>query len=166
MGTTLPNPPRKGTKPLSVIISALLVPLSAVAAFALTGNDTESKTDTAAGLAVTTAVVATTPIEMDLETDLTNACGPSGTRLVEAETNGTITDIQLAALTALRDICRAQGLPLPPGIEPPNGAALTVQNSNPPPQPPTTVSASRDDDHDDYEEDHHDDHDDDHEEND
>jgi hypothetical protein len=87
--------------------------------------------------------VVTTPVVADIE----QACGPAGIALVDAETNGTITEIQQAALTALRDICDSQGLPLPPTVAPSNGSGLVVQNSNPTPTPVPSVSQNEDDEH-------------------
>jgi hypothetical protein len=161
---TAPQPPpaKKDTKPQSVINWTLLVPLSAVAAYALTGpsSQVEAPPTPTSNEAPTTAVT-TNPVVSDIE----EACGTAGVALVNAEAGGTITDVQQAALTALRDICELQGIPLPPAAPPSDGAGLVVQNSNPDPSPAPSVSQSRDDD-DHHEDDHDDDDDDDHEEDD
>lgn len=150
--TPSPRPAKKDTKPLSVIIGTLLVPLSAVAAYALTTPALEPEIPVASVSTTSTALAVTNPAT---DSDIAEACGPAGIALVEAEANGTITEVQQAALTALRDICGAQGSPLPAAVEPTNGSGLLVANSSTPQSPPPTVSQSQDDD------DHDDDHDDD-----
>ncbi len=158
-----PRPAKKDTKPLSVIIGTLLVPLSAVAAYALTAPTPEPEIPVASVSTPSTALAVTNPAT---GSDIAEACGPAGIALVEAEANGTITDVQQAALTALRDICDAQGLPLPSAVEPTNGSGLLVANSSAPQSPPSTVSQNEDDhDYDDDDLDDDDD-DDDHEEDD
>jgi hypothetical protein len=48
--------------------------------------------------------------------DVAAACGDEGLKLVELEKDGSITDVQQAALDALRPICSDQGQPLPAGV--------------------------------------------------
>ncbi len=55
----------------------------------------------------TTAVAATSP-----GADLLAACTLDGPALVDSETAGTITDVEQAALDALRDICATSGMAL------------------------------------------------------
>ena len=88
------------------------------------------------------AVTAAPSTGADLET----ACGVAGLAMVAAETAGTISQLQQAALDALRGICAEQGMPLPAP------AALQPVATEPaPPSPAPTgeqvVVASEDDDH-------------------
>ncbi len=151
---TQPRLAKRDTKPLSVIIGALLVPLSAVAAYALTAPLSDPEVPTPVNTEAPSLAVATAPALSDIE----EACGPAGNALVNAEADATITAVQQAALDALRDICDGQGLPLP-SVAPPDGTGLVVQNSNPAPAPAPSVSQNQDDDHhdDDHDEDHDDD---------
>jgi hypothetical protein len=114
---------------------------------------------TATDFAVQTATAA----------DLAAACGETGTGMVAAEMEGSISDIQQAALDALREICAEQGMPLP-GKPAPEPLTQTVILADSLPASSADEGAEvgweveYDDDHDDDEwdeEDHDDDHDDD-----
>jgi hypothetical protein len=80
--------------------------------------------------------------------DLEAACGELGVGMVAAEADGSITDIQQAALDALREICAQQGMPLPGKPAPPPVTQTVVLADS---QPTTTVGGSPevefDDDH-------------------
>lgn len=159
---------KAGTRPLSVILGTFMIPLSALAAYAFVGpapsvEEPASTPEASASidpLLVFNSGVATPE-------DLAAACGPSGLALVDAENNGTITDVQGAALDALREICAGQGLALPGKAVPePIVEQIIVQTATTAPPAPTTSQTSGDDDQSDddsdYEdEDHDDDHDDD-----
>lgn len=156
----------------SFLIGLLLVPLSAVAAFALWGSQVSEAETTgvevnAAKLAqVQTAVVrhaepvAATTTTIDPEKDLRKACGKDGKKLVKAEANETITDLEQAALDALRPICAEADMELPgPPAPPPVVRTVTVSNDN----GTTSTSVGPDDGYDDHDDDYDDDYDDDHE---
>jgi len=66
--------------------------------------------------------------------DLQTACLVDGQGLVAAEADGTITDVEQAALEALRDICGAAGLALADALMPEAEEVVIVQT--------VTVSAS------------------------
>jgi hypothetical protein len=128
------NQPRSSTFTISLILGLLLIPLSAVAATALISNDDgETGEDDAAVVVVevpettvptTEAVTAETVFVTEPPTatraDLEAACGPEGLELVERELDGTITDLEQAALDSLRQICAEEGLELagPPAPPP------------------------------------------------
>lgn len=137
---------------LSMILGTLLVPLSAVAAIWLSdpGQVAEAETPT-----TTTTPVATTAQTTQVfdsagatEADLRAACGYVGMTLVDAERNGTISDVQQAALDALRDICDEQGLSLPAAPTPdPEVKTVIVQDDRS--DTTTTTTAPQVDDPDD-----------------
>lgn len=175
---------RSSTFTISLILGLLLIPLSAVAATALISNDGETDDGEAAVTVVdvpettitttTEVVVAETVFVTEPPTatrgDLEAACGEEGFELVEREASETITDLEQAALDALRQICAEEGLELPgPPAPPPVVRTVKVVDSSASATTDDTVpddaSVSGDDDHD--EEDEEDDHDeDDHDEDD
>ena len=67
-----------------------------------------------APVVITTEATTTTEAiqAADADMDLQTACLVDGQILVAAEAAGTITDVEQAALDALRDICDAAGMPL------------------------------------------------------
>jgi len=148
---------KKGVS-LSVVLGILLVPLSAYAASSLveTSGVAESVTAPETSPVLEPAVTAAPSTGADLET----ACGEAGLAMVAAETAGTISQLQQAALDALRGICAEQGMPLPAPAAP-----QPVATQPTPPQPASTdeqvVVGSADEDHhggrggDDDDEDHH-----------
>lgn len=102
----------------SMIVGTLLVPLTAVAAVWLTGQEQSAAeapitntTTSVSVVAVSDPTVVNSPV--DPAADLEMACGSDGMQLVSLEESGKITDVQQAALDALRDICDQEGLPLP-----------------------------------------------------
>jgi len=135
---TSPSPrksqPRSSMFTISLILGLLLIPLSAVAATALISNDDgETDGDDAAVVVVEvpeTTVSTTEAPEAETvfvtepptatRADLEAACGPEGLELVERELDGTITDLEQAALDSLRQICAEEGLELqgPPAPPP------------------------------------------------
>lgn len=161
---------------VSLVVGLLLIPLSAVAAYAIvsgTGSDdgevAASTSTTAAGVSTTMAQEATVTVEpvSASAADLAQACGPDGLWLVQQEAAGSLTEVQQASLDALRRICDEAGAPLPgPPAPPPVVRTVTRVDAS------ATTSTSMphdddeygDDDHDDYEDDDYedDDHDDDH----
>ena len=145
---TSPSPrntkPRSSMFTISLILGLLLIPLSAVAATALISSDGESEADDA-GVIVVEVPETTVPTTEVLEAetvfvtepptatsaDLGAACGPEGLELVEREAEGTITDLEQAALDALRQICAGEGLELPgPPAPPPVVRTVSVVDSS------------------------------------
>lgn len=145
---TNPSPrksqPRSSMFTISLILGLLLIPLSAVAATALISNDGETDADDAGVVVVevpettvttTEAVVAETVFVTEPPTatraDLEAACGDEGFELVEREAEGTITDLEQAALDSLRQICAEEGLELPgPPAPPPIVRTVKVVDSS------------------------------------
>lgn len=164
----LDNLAKKGLS-LSVIVGTLLVPLTALAAIWLTGPDggAEPATDTTTPISattVTTQTAGTAPV--DITAEIEAACGPEGKQLVSLEESGAITDIQQAALDALRGVCEQQGMPLPPkpAVDPVVETVLVPAEASAGSVPDSTTTTFHDEDEyeDEYEDEHDDD--DDHEE--
>ncbi|MGD2061262.1 MAG: hypothetical protein PVF87_10385 [Acidimicrobiia bacterium] len=141
----------KGSLSFSMIVGTLLVPLSAVAALWLTDPTPEAEAavpSTTTQPSTTTSTVAATVVTVG-GPDLRAACGPDGMELVGLEDQGTISDVQQAALDALRELCEQQGMPLPakPASEP---IVQTVVVPAPAVTPSTSSSTTTTyDDHDD-----------------
>ncbi|MGD2100794.1 MAG: hypothetical protein PVG83_01015 [Acidimicrobiia bacterium] len=141
----------KGKLGLSLTVGMLLIPLSAVAAVVLTDQASEidseaAVTTTVANPEPATAQIVYSDVEATAE-DLAYACGEGGLWLVDAEGTGTITELQQAALDALRGICESQGTPLPGKDAPPpiiETRTVLVDNS-PPADTTTTTVDDRDD---------------------
>ena len=175
---------RKETKAgfaTSLIVGMLLIPLSAVAAFAIVSGSTledETPIETPISMAVDTTIAPeTTPAKVDTITilpveasadDLAAACGEDGLTLIDLETNETISDIQQAALDALRQVFAEAGLDLPdPAAPEPIVRTVTVVSASASSSPSATAPAASSggahgDDHE-YEDDHHEDEEDHHE---
>jgi hypothetical protein len=104
-------PRQKKSLALSLALGALLVPLAAFAASALVrdASNQEPPISTTAGSA-DPATITAAPTGL---ADIGIACGEEGMQLLTAEADGSITDVQQAALDALRDICEAEGRALP-----------------------------------------------------
>ena len=66
----------------------------------------------------TSAAPTTTVAPSPTAADVVRACGEDGLSLVAAETDGSISELEQAALDALRPICEAEGLPLPGAAAP------------------------------------------------
>lgn len=120
---------------LSMIVGTLLVPISAVAAIWLSdpGQVAEAETPTTTTTAVANTAQPAPAFDnvRATEADLRAACGYVGMTLVDAERNGTISDVQQAALDALRDICDEQGLSLPPPPTPdPQTQTVVIQEDS------------------------------------
>ena len=150
------SPSKSSAFTISLILGLLLIPLSAVAAAALISSD-----DGSGSAAVEPAVVVaevqettvTTTETADAETvfvteaptatavDLEAACGSDGLELVEREAAGTITDLEQAALDALRQICAAEGLELA-GPPAPPAVVRTVAVVSPTPSSTTAAAPS------------------------
>jgi hypothetical protein len=131
------DPSTRPTKSLAISLAtgALLVPLSAFGASSLLSASTEEPPPP--------ALASTTTVGASPTADLGVACGEEGMQLVAAEAGGFITEVQQAALDALRDICAAANLPLP-------GPAVPTAPSTPPAStvPATTVTTTHSDDDD------------------
>jgi hypothetical protein len=153
----------KGSLTVSMIVGTVLVPMSALAAIWLTGSGDggeESAATTTTAVPVTTVSTAPETTTAGVtRADLQTACGPEGMQLVSLEEQGTISDVQQAALDALRDLCDQQGIPLPAK---PAGEPIVQTVVVPAPSTNTTVAATTATTYDDDEyEDEYDDHDDD-----
>jgi hypothetical protein len=145
----------KNTLSLSMILGTVLVPLSAVAAIWLSdpGQVAEAETTPSTTTPVATTVQQTAVFDTAgaTEADLKAACGYVGMTLVDAERNGTISDVQQAALDALRDICDEQGLSLPAAPTPEAQVQTVVvqddssNTTTTTTTPPTTTTPSVDD---------------------
>ncbi len=171
------------TMVIGLVLGVLSVPALVLAATTAFGPDDDVD---ALEASTTTMVVAstipddeptTTSTTLDTGTDaaedLADACGDDGLALVMAEADGSITEIQQAALDALRPICEEAGLALPAPTAPSPVVVETVvetvieASSGPAASAPT--GGYEDDDHDDdddHDEDDHEDEDDDHDEDD
>jgi len=128
------QPNRRQTKkslPVSIIVGTLLVPLSTVAALSLMKADASESAQSTGTTTVDTQQVAQIVFSDQNATaeDLAAACGPAGLQLVAAEEAGTISDVQQAALDALRGICEDLGTPLP-GKPAPDPITKTVVVKN------------------------------------
>lgn len=153
------------TLSISVIVGTLLVPLSAAAAFWLV--DPGSDDDSAATANETTTTTFMTSPESTYATtvalsqdglkrgDLEEACGPAGMELVALEEDESITDVQQAALDALRDICEQEEMPLPERAQPEpivQTVVVTERASSPPTTTPEVAEDQSDEEyHDGYE---------------
>jgi hypothetical protein len=166
--------PTQRTLSLSVILGTLLVPLSAVAALVLT--DTAEPSGEAAASTTTSITVPTTQTQTSvaangLDDDLAEACGPAGMELVGLEMEGSLTDIQQAALDALREVCEQEAMPLPAGPTPEPIVETVFVSDGPAATTTSTLPGYEDDDQyddeyeyedDDHDQDDEDDEDDDH----
>ncbi|HLF43169.1 MAG TPA: hypothetical protein VJA46_06535 [Acidimicrobiia bacterium] len=146
---------RKGLS-ASVALGTLLIPLTAFAASMMVRNDPPVEPATS----VTSTVVepqvgAVFDTQTATAADLMAACGEAGLRLVATEADGSITDIQQAALDALREICAQEGLPLPgKPIPEPIVETVVVANAS----SGSSVAQSPNGDESGYEEEHEDEH--------
>jgi hypothetical protein len=163
-----------------VIAGLLLVPATAIAAVAIVGATARPPAAEAAQESTTTTeqtaeeTTTTTLVDIDSLTDaeaLEQACTTSAVQLIEREMDETISDLETAALDALRTICDEHGIPIagPPQPEP-IVRVVTVKQA---PQDTTSQDAVSNDeyaghddddyDDDDRDEDHEDEKDEDHE---
>lgn len=112
--TPAPRSPRtsraKQSVPISVFLGILAVPLAAAASMFLVSPSIEEPAALAEAPVAAEAAVASAP---DLAQDLLVACGPIASEMIELEKAGSLTQLQSAALDALRPICSQEGLPLP-----------------------------------------------------
>jgi hypothetical protein len=96
--------------PISVFLGILAVPLAAAASMFLVSPSIEEPAALAEAPVAAEAAVASAP---DLAQDLLVACGPIASEMIELERAESLTELQSAALDALRPICSQEGLPLP-----------------------------------------------------
>lgn len=153
---------------VSMIVGLLVVPLGAAAAMWLAdpGASAQAVETATSEPGTDVAAVPTTTVAQSVPSDLDVACGAEGMQLVTLEKEGTINDVQQAALDALRDLCEQQGLPLPAAPEPePIVQTVVLPAASTASTPPATTVTTVDDDDwdDDDEDDHEDDDEDDHE---
>jgi len=107
------------------------------------------------------ATAPTTAPTEATDADLALACGSEGLALVEKEAAETTSDIEVAALAALRTICQEVGIPLPlPPELPPIIQTVTIQAAGGSAASAVTASQESDADHDDHdgEEEHEEEH--------
>ncbi len=149
---------------LSLGVGLLLIPLSAAAGFAIVNGiatqPEEPNTTLALEVPTTSATeVVVEPVAAGAD-DLIRACGADGMSLIDAENAGLLTDVQQAALDALRQICDEAGMALPGPAAPPPVVKTVVQASD-----GSSTSAGQsggnDDDSDDHDSEDHDSEDDD-----
>jgi len=154
----------------SFLIGLLLVPASAVAAnFLITSTPAEPELQVQAfpealvdyytprpNAASADATAPTTAPTEATDADLALACGSEGLALVAQEAAETTSDIEVAALAALRTICQEVGIPLPlPPQLPPIIQTVTVQAAAGSGVNGVTTSQRSDEDDDDHAEDEH-----------
>lgn len=131
-----PSRAAKNNLSLSMILGTLLVPVSAVAAIWLTDPGQPAQAESVQSTTTTAAPAASTASQVSFtdsgatEADLRAACGYVGMTLVDAERDGSISDVQQAALDALRDICDEQGLSLPAPPTPDEQVQVVVQDDS------------------------------------
>lgn len=162
--------PKQGRKVTgSVIAGLLLVPATAIAAVAIVGATSSETTDEAfdEGATITVEVEAELA-SMDADSsddDLSDlekeACEGGAEELIEREADGTITDLEAAALDALREICDEAGMTLEGPPQPdPVVQVVTVVNDSPDSSDGTHHDDDSEGEHEDDDDDHEDDEDD------
>ena len=150
----------------TVALSVVLVPAAALLAVALANpaspEESTVEVEAEAGTTTTSVVVQAAPTVViepvtSTEADLVAACTVDGIALVEAEANGEITELQSAALDALRQLCAEAGLEMPgPPAPPPVVRTVTVAGpTDPPDGTPNPGGGGDDDDDDDHDDDYH-----------
>jgi hypothetical protein len=100
---------------------------------------------TTAAAPSTTGALAATTTTVGPEADLAAACGAEGAALVAAEDGGTLSDLQQAALDALRPICAAAGFNLA-GASSADGVLVSAPSSSttaPPAVAPTDPGSAQ-----------------------
>lgn len=110
---------------ISLMLGMLLIPVSAVVAVALVspgegvdGISPESLKAVNVSDLTTQQTIIVEPVTVS-EDQLGAACGVDGLFLVSLEDDGTISDVQKAALDALRQLCFEEGMALPDPTAPP-----------------------------------------------
>lgn len=128
---------------LSLAAGLLLIPLSATAGFAIINGIATAPDEPATTLPVepeASTTTSTTELVVDpvaaTPYDLALACGADGTSLVAAEVDGTISDVQQAALDALRQICADAGMALADPVAPAPVVRMVVSSGT---SPTTTI---------------------------
>ncbi len=152
---------------LGLVVGTLSIPALVLAATSLVGPDdagvaeaTTTTSSTTVATVESTPTTGSTTTTVDPAEALAQACGEDGLDLVAAETDGSITDIEQAALDALRPLCDEAGLSLPlPTAPEPIVVVQTVEASAPIASASSPGAGQFDDDHD---EDDHEDHDEEH----
>ena len=151
---------RRGVS-VSVLVGLVLVPLSAYAASILVSDRIPVEPEATIPAPVATPVTVTDfAAQTASAADLEAACGDAGLGMVAAETDGSIGDIEQAALDALREICVQQGMPLPgKPVPPPITQSVVLADNRPVPTGRSEVEYDddRDDDHRDDDDRHDDD---------
>jgi len=141
------------------LLSGPAVAFGAAGAF---GSEAEASVTEAAPVAIVTTTEAPVPTTIipDAADDLETACAIDGPALVSAEGAGTITDVEQAALDALRDICSNAGLYLADADMPEVEEIVVIQTVTVSAAPATEGSGNDDEyegEHEDEEEDEHED---------
>jgi hypothetical protein len=153
------NPRRALTR--SLVIGAITVPAIAVVAVALSAQPEPPTTDpdptpaAAAPAVVRTAAPPQSVAATATGRDYRLACGREGRALVKRQQAGKASQVEEAALAALRPICEARGKPLPGGSEP--APEVVIETAAAPPaaavEAPPNLDVADDDSDDDSEDD-------------
>lgn len=128
----------------SVVAGLLLVPASAIAAVAIVGATRSPSPGMEAASTTTVSNVNALAVpaslaDIDVSDDhIDEACGTDAGALVAFEQDGSISDIQAAALDALREICSDHGRPIAAAPAP----APVVRVVKSAPSTPTTTEAT------------------------
>jgi len=111
----------------SVVAGLLLVPASAIAAVAIVGATSSSPSEETFDAATSTSLLTTTTMAtvtadqvVDIDEDhISEACTTDADNLLELEEAGSLTDLQAAALDALREICAEHDMTIagPPAVD-------------------------------------------------
>jgi hypothetical protein len=144
---------------VSVLVGLVLVPLSAYAASILVSDRMPAESEASIPAPVATPVTVTDfAAQTASAADLEAACGDAGLGMVAAEADGSIGDVEQAALDALREICAEQGMPLPgKPAPPPLTQTVVLADNGPAPAVGSEVEWGVEDDDDRDEDDHDDD---------
>jgi hypothetical protein len=148
----------------SVIAGLLLVPATAIAAVAIVGATAQppaaeafdeslvsTTTEAVADSTTTTSLVA----GMSEAEAVEQACTVSAMELINREVDETLTDLEAAALDALRQICEEHGMPIA-GPPVPEAVVRVVKVAAPAQTTTTMAEADHDGEQGDYDEDHED----------
>ncbi len=164
------------TMVLGLIVGTLSIPALVFAATSVVGpgddgvaEATTTTTSTTVATVESTPTTSSTTTTIDSDAALSEACGEDGLDLVAAETDGSITELEQAALDALRPLCDEAGLSLPAPAAPESVVIVQTVEAAAPVATAASAAGTQqfdDDDHhedDEYEdEDHDDEHEDEH----
>ncbi len=107
--------------PTAVLIGALLVPATAIAAVAIVGATTRAPSAQAASDDVGSTTTSEAVPSSNLDDDsIAEACTDGAEKLLEKEAHGDLSELETAALDALRGVCDEAGMAIagPPAADP------------------------------------------------